>query len=98
MNTRKNLLIVLTSLLAGTTFVILGLTALFTSIRGDKLMAVAFSAAIILFAVYDYTRKPRIIRSKPAPLLRPALPCADNERTRPFVFRRRPARVHSDAA
>ena len=71
MKTPNLLMIVLAPLFTATVFAAFSLT----SIRGDTLIAVAFSIGLLLFAVRDYTRRPtRISLNKPAALLRPVLP------------------------
>ena len=75
MKNSNTFIILLAAGLAGASLIALSNVVFPESLRGDKLMAAAYSIALILFAVRDYSRRPTALRlTKPAPLLRPALP------------------------
>ncbi len=71
--------------LAGATFAILNSAIFPITLRADKLFAVAYSIGLLLFALRDYTRRPRMIRLKLAvtPLLRPIYPVMIDARKNP---------------
>ena len=70
----KNLFLsLLATGLAAATFITLSTVVFPDSLRGDKLMAAISSIALILFAVRDYSCRPKYLRLKSAPLLRPML-------------------------
>ena len=74
MKNRSTFLILIAAGLAGASLVALRNVVFPESLRADKLMAIAYSIALILFAVRDYSRRPKSLLTKSAPLLRPALP------------------------
>lgn len=74
MKNSNTFIILLAAGLAGASLIALSNVVFPESLRGDKLMAAAYSIALILFAVRDYSRRPTSLLTKSAPLLRPALP------------------------
>jgi len=60
-------------LLAGVAIAKFGSFALFASLPGDLLFAIAASLAIAGFAIYDYSRRHEPLRPR-TPVSRPALP------------------------
>lgn len=73
MKTKNIFLILLATGLAGAVFATLS-TVVFPAALGlERLMAVFYSIAILLFAVRDYARRPKFLVTQSAPLLRPTL-------------------------
>ena len=73
MKNKSTFLILLATGLAAAIFAAFSNVVFPESLRLDKLMAVFYSAAFILFAVRDYSRRPKSLTFKSAPLLRPGL-------------------------
>ena len=59
--------------IAGVALVKLGSAPITAGINGEVVLAVAASAAVLLFAAYDYSRRIESLRPL-TPLLRPSLP------------------------
>ena len=98
MKNKNAFLILLAAGLAGAAFFTLGTTVFPESLRGDKLMAGAYSIALLLFAVRDYSRRPRLRLHKPAVLLRPVLNITIDARSDRLLLRKRPAFDHKRVA
>ena len=72
MKNKNIFLVLLVTGLAAATFATLSNVVFPEALRGDKLMAAFYSVALILFAVRDYSRRPKSLNNrKSAPLLRP---------------------------
>lgn len=98
MKNRNTFLLLLAAGFAGVSLLALSHVVFPESLRGDKLMAAAYSIAIILFAVRDYSRRPTSLLTKPAPLLRPALPVTIDARQHLSTRYDRTARAENNAA
>lgn len=98
MKTLKRFLLLLALFLAEKALVMLSNTAFVAALPGVKLMAAAFSVAILSFAVWDYSRPIKTIRLRTAPLLRPPLPIVNSAALRGKVIRYRPARAERTVA
>ena len=98
MKTPKTSPLILATTLAVAVFVMLGLTTFSAPIPGDKVMAVALSAAIIYLAVWDYSRRVKVLRTKRAPLLRPALPIMVTPLIKGEMIRPRPSAAERSVA
>ena len=98
MKTLTTFLLLLASFLAESALVMLSNTPFVAALPGDKFMAAAFSLAILAFAVWDYSRRAKVIRLRTAPLLRPALPFVLTPALRARMIRHRSARVERTVA
>jgi len=91
MKTLNKFLLLLAIFLAESALVTLGNTTFVAALPGEKLLAALFSAAILGFAVWDYSRTVKGLRLRTAPLLRPALPFVLTPALRSKMVRRRAA-------
>ena len=100
MKYKSTLLVLLATGLAVTIFAALGNVVFPEARLLDKLMAVFYSVAFLLFAVRDYSRRPKSIALKSAPLLRPEIRIALDARKSKAVARpnHRSACTESSAA
>lgn len=98
MKNENNFLLLLATGLAGAIFAILGNVVLPESLRADKLMAVFYSVAMILFAVRDYSRRPKSINLRFNPLLRPTPRIFVDARKPVATPGKRPAHIEHHAA
>ena len=99
MKTKNIFLILLATGLAGAVFATLSTVVFPPALGLDRLMAVFYSIALLLFAARDYARRPKsILLLKSAPLLRPTLRITIDARKPLDVPTHRSAYTESNAA
>ena len=73
--------------IAGVALVKLGSAPITAGIDGEIVLAVAASAAVLLFAAYDYSRRIESLRTV-TPVLRPSLPSVHSTRRSAYTIAR----------
>ena len=84
--------VILAAGFAGLALAKLGNASFLSTFRGDIAAAVALSAAVVGFAVYDYSRRMQLLRTS-QPVLHPSLPGAGRHEPATRIIRRENALV-----